>query len=364
MSTDPSVQAPPVITSPGPEYSASARNWQGIPGIERASNGRLWATWYTGGEGEGPYNHVVLVTSDDDGETWSEPVLVVDPPGEVRAYDECLWHDPTGTLWLFWAQSEGLYDGRAGVWCITADDSTKADTAWSEPRRVGNGIMMNKPTVLTTGEWLLPTAVWDHEPYRDDMKSEMSSNALCSEDGGKTFAIRGGADIPDRAFDEHMFVERKDDSLWVLVRRGDGMGESTSTDRGRTWTPGSGCVIAGPGTRFFIRRLASGRLLLINHADFMSREGVEDFTPRNNLAATLSDDDGKTWSDPLILDSRMKVSYPDGLQTEDGTIYSIHDHDRGGKSEIIMSVFTEEDIMAGKIVSSQGRLGVIVNSRA
>jgi len=62
-----------LITDPGPEYASAARLWQGIPGLERAANGRLWAVWYTGGEGEGIGNYVVLHTSADDGVTWSGP---------------------------------------------------------------------------------------------------------------------------------------------------------------------------------------------------------------------------------------------------------------------------------------------------
>jgi hypothetical protein len=34
-----------VLTNPGAEYADTLRSWQGIPGIERASNGRLWVTW-------------------------------------------------------------------------------------------------------------------------------------------------------------------------------------------------------------------------------------------------------------------------------------------------------------------------------
>ncbi len=93
---------PPLInTHPGPEYGDETRLFQGIPGIERAVNRRLWALWYAGGPdepGEGPGNYVLLVTSGDDGQTWSLPKLVIDPPGQVRAYDPCLWHDPTGRL--------------------------------------------------------------------------------------------------------------------------------------------------------------------------------------------------------------------------------------------------------------------------
>lgn len=91
-----SIPPPPINTSPGPEYSAENRLWQGIPGIERSRNGNLWAVWYSGGKGEGTENYVVLVMSTDDGKTWSKPKLVIDPPGSVRAFDPCLWHDPEG----------------------------------------------------------------------------------------------------------------------------------------------------------------------------------------------------------------------------------------------------------------------------
>ena len=35
--------------SPGVEYWGKSRKWQGIPGIERAANERLWAVRYSGG---------------------------------------------------------------------------------------------------------------------------------------------------------------------------------------------------------------------------------------------------------------------------------------------------------------------------
>ena len=347
------LQPPPIITQPGPKYAAESRLWQGIPGLEQARNGRLWAVWYSGGTGEGPDNYIILATSEDDGRTWSQPVLTVDPPGMVRAYDPCLWHDPLGRLWLFWAQSYDFFDGRAGVWCIRCDDSTVARPAWSAPRRIANGVMMNKPTALSTGEWLLPTAVWAYRtPHLPELSHERYSNVLCTTDQGETFSIRGGADVPDRQFDEHMIVERKDGSLWMLVRTRYGIGESVSTDRGCTWSPGKPSPLGGPGSRFFIRRLRSGRLLLVNH---------HNFTKRNNLTAMLSDDDGQTWYGHLLLDGRSQVSYPDGIEAEDGRIYVIYDRERYGAKEVLMAVFTEQDVIQGRCTSPHARLQVVVN---
>ncbi len=359
--TDPALRPPTIDTSPGSEYASQARLWQGIPGIEAAANGRLWAIWYTGGKGEGPDNYVVLVTSEDDGVTWSDPVLVIDPPGRVRAFDPVPWHDPSGRLWLFWAQSEEHFDGRCGVWCITTDESAAARPQWTEPRRIADGIMMNKPIAVSDDEWLLPAAIWPHEPLREDMAESRYCNAVATTDAGETFSLRSRGDAEGRGSDEHMIVERGDGSLWMLIRMGYGIAESVSTDGGRTWSDGKPTDLGGPGSRFFIRRLQSGNLLLVNHHDFMRREGEDGFTPRNNLKAFVSDDDGRTWKGGLVLDERFSVSYPDGVQSADGTIRIIYDRERAGAKEILMAAFHEDDVLAGRQVASSTRMKMLVN---
>ena len=70
------LKAPSVNINPGVEYATNTREFQGIPGIERAANGRLWATWYGGGHRECKDNYVVLVTSSDNGQTWSSEKLI------------------------------------------------------------------------------------------------------------------------------------------------------------------------------------------------------------------------------------------------------------------------------------------------
>src|SRR5690349_9557140 len=159
LHSDPAMEPAPIVTSPGAEYADANRKFQGIPGIERAANGRLWVLWYSGDTREGPQNYVVLVTSGDDGKTWSGPKLVIDPPGFVRAFDACLWHDPQGRMWLFWTQAAGHWDGRGGVWAIVTKDSSSDRPHWSKPRRIADGVLMNKPIVLRSGEWLLPITI-------------------------------------------------------------------------------------------------------------------------------------------------------------------------------------------------------------
>src|SRR3569623_941375 len=101
---DLALQPAPVLSPPPAQYGDNVRLFQGIPSIETAPHGRLWAAWYGGGPGEGPFNYVMLATSADQGKTWSNIKLAIDPPGDVRAFDPNVWLDPTGKLWLTWAQ--------------------------------------------------------------------------------------------------------------------------------------------------------------------------------------------------------------------------------------------------------------------
>jgi hypothetical protein len=265
------------------------------------------------------------------------------PTKGVRAMSPCIWIDPQGRLWVFWGQSFGQQDGRYGIFATSTADPDAADPQWSEPRRLGDGIMLNKPTVLSDGDWLLTSSIWD----ADD-----SIRVYASTDRGRTSSLRGTANIPDpkmRGPDEPMIVERKDGSLWMMVRV-QGMGQTVSHDRGKTWTPVEKLAIRHPTSRFFLRRLKSGALLLVKHG------GLDEKTGREKLMAFVSDDDGATWIGGLMLDERDHLTYPDGVEASDGKIYVVYDRNRTPDGIIHLAVFTEADVRAGNPVSGAVRL--------
>jgi len=347
------------------KYYTKNREFQGIPGIEISPSGRLWVTWYSGGVGEGSENYVVLVTSDDDGLSWSEPVAVVDPSGSIRAFDPTLWVGPDGVLRWFWSEADSrnncISDGVDGVWFSECSDIESSSPEWSQPVRVANGVMMNKPMVASNGDWLLPTALWRDKiggvEALEELKSECFSNVTVSVDGGKTFSLRGGADVANRVYDEHHIVELKDGRLWCLVRTAYGIGHSFSSDSGLTWSKEDSLVFEGPSSRFFIRRLSSGNLLMVYNNPCKENRVV-----RENLTAWISKDDGRSWVGGLLLDERCEVSYPDGCQDKDGYIRIIYDHSRYKSGDILMAKFTEDEVLAGKLVSEGSRLKQLVNS--
>jgi hypothetical protein len=348
----PSLQPPQHLGPPRADQAVTNRAFTGIPSMAVAPKGRLWATWYAGiTPGEDVNNYVVLSTSGDDGATWTE-VLTVDPDadGPVRSFDPELWVSPDGRLFFMWAQMErGRRDAELGVWCIETVEPDAVQPTWSKPRRIGNGVMMCKPLVLSSGEWVLPISKWKEH----DNSAEM----ITSNDQGKTWTRRGGCNVPKevRQFDEHMFVERKDGSLWLLVRTTYGIGESVSIDRGTKWPELKPSAILHTPSRFFIRRLASGNLLLVKHGPLATRTG------RSHLTAYVSKDDGKSWGGGLMLDERLGVSYPDGQQTPDGLIRIIYDYNRVSDRNILVAAFREEDVAAGKDVSGAVRLRQLVS---
>jgi hypothetical protein len=336
---------PQHVGPPLPLHAVTNRAFTGIPSLAVSPGGRLWATWYAGPTpGEDHNNYVVLSTSGDDGQTWRE-VLVVDPDaaGPRRTFDPELWIAPDGKLRWFFADRVGSQSSSDVLWMIELADPESESSAWAPPACVARGVMMCKPTVLSSGEWVLPVCTW---------YTEQSSKMVVSSDGGKTWSIRGGATMPkeQRCFDEHMFVERKDGTIWLWSRTKSGIAESVSTDRGKTWPDLVPSALPHPSARFFVTRLASGNLLLVKHGPLDNR------TDRRQLTAYVSTDDGKTWGGGLMLDERVGVSYPDGQQTADGLIRIIYDYRRTSDRQILLATFREEDAAAGKPVSTAVRL--------
>lgn len=357
-----------VIPSPGPEFADTARSWQGIPGIERASNGRLWATWYTGDVGEGAMgNYAMVSTCADVGGKWSKPIAIQGPKG-TRIGDPLPWIDPKGRLWIFYTEFTGKSDTTPNLratCAIRTDDPTSAKPQWSAPFMVANdGILFGKPIIRKCdGAWIAPFFVNGTPPWKDAVAGR-ETGTLISSDEGTSWQWLGGTTVPEnlRNFSEATLAERKDSSLLMVIRTSAGLHESTSADGGRTWTeakpmPGFG---KGPATRACMKKLASGAFMLVYHDAPPNKNGGYG---RARLTVWLSDDEGRTWPHKLLLDERTRVSYPDAVQAPDGRIFIAYDLGRyqAGEKAVLVSVLREDDIRAGRMVSEDARLKVVAN---
>lgn len=361
-----------IIRPVPPSLRDDARRFQSAPSLTISRGGRLWAVWHTGDFTEGDENGCVVISSGDRGDTWSKPLFALDIQGPLRILDPGFWTDPDGKIWLFYCQLYGFWDGRGGLWAIHPDHPDDENTNWSAPRRLSHGYLKNKPLVASDGTWLLPVEFMNMPPtagrlgeLTHDLEPNVvfsmpelnGANVFVSRDKGQTFSFFSQARVPsqDRSFYEHMLVERRDGSFWMLVRTSYGMGESFSTDRGKTWTEVARSKIQNPDSRFFLGRLHSGNLLLVKNGP------VDQRFARSHITAFVSADDGQTWTGGLVLDPRDQVSYPDAVEDDGGMIYIIHDRERTGAKEITFHRVTEADIRAGKIVSPGSALAIVAN---
>lgn len=328
---------------PGAEYAMETRRWQGCPSIEITGN-RVWGTWFSGGSREPDSGNYGIISYTDDGENWIDPAMIIyHTDSSVRVMDTELWKDPQGRLWIFWTQNTGArgFDGLWGTWAIYSENPEAKIPDWTAPRRLCNGLTRNKPTVLSTGEWLLPSYDWTNH----------QSAVYVSKDHGESWTLQGGPfNEPVDNFYEHMTVQLKNGEVWMLQRNIQG---SISKDKGVTWSPMDTLqAFISANSRLYLGRLNSGRLLLIYNNDSIKRK---------NLTAFLSEDDGKTWPYRLVLDERDNVSYPEAVQDKDNRIYVVYDRSRTGAKEILLAIFSEEDIIKGDFVAGSSEKKKVIS---
>jgi len=367
---DLSLIPPTLNTDPLPEYDNDQLDYGMTVGIARTPGGRLWAAWVAGEDG--PKAFMVAATSDDDGETWSKPRLVIDSRSPLHSLARSviignLWTDPAGRLWFFFDQTMHHYDGRQGVWAAISENPDDKHPKWSAPVRIWHGAVLNKPTILASGEWLLPVEFPQKNgfgPMKDihnDLEPLRGANVFVSTDQGKNWVRRGNCRIPDSDWPEHAFVELKDGRIWLLARTNKGVMQSFSSDGGRSWENLSFPTFKHPSARFFIRRISSGRIMLVKHGETI--DGYDSVNQgRTKLSAWLSEDEGKSWIGGLMLDGRTdRLTYPDGFQSPDGTLYVSYDRNRSIDGEILMARFTELDILRGKLEDPHSKLQMLIS---
>lgn len=337
------------VTDPNPIHLKENRNFAAIPTVA-VTGDRIWAAWMSGGDKE-PHedNYIVMAYSDDDGESFTEYMIVDPEQKSERTYNPVFWVDPSGRLWFFWLN--------AGTYAVYTEQPTAApeEIVWSKPQWVSRYLSMNKPIAIQKDgqeTWLLCV---QNTEYLD------RGMVLSSVDQGRHWRLNrkyAKSDSINKLWLESMMVEKLDGTLWMFSRTekgyAGGIEQAFSYDQAETWTDFEGDLaypLQGPGSRFNIYRLQSGNLAWVSNDSTISR---------CKMTIWLSEDDGATWPYKLLLDERNAVSYPDIAQAEDGTIYVVYDKGRSTAQEICLARFTEEDIKAGAFVTDNAKERIFV----
>ena len=90
-------------------------------------------------------------------------------------------------------------------------------------------------------------------------------------------------------------------------------------------------------------------------------DGKAGDSPEAFFVLATSDDDGQTWQGGLVLDDREGVSYSDGFQAPDGTIFISYDRNRDTDGEILLARFTEADVLAKELTGSKSRSQMLIS---
>ena len=160
------------------------------------------------------------------------------------------------------------------------------------------------------------------EYWEDDGKTWKKSNIIdLGKYGG--YGDHGGGC-------EAAIVELTDGRIWMLLRTPRGrFSEAFSADQGLTWTDIRPAKIEASSSPGVLQRLASGRIMLAWNRFAPGRP--KRIGRREQLSVAFSEDDGKTWSDPVVVAQNRtpegekpqyyRVSYPSVFEYEPGVVW-------------------------------------------
>jgi predicted neuraminidase len=337
--------------------------------IVEAPNGDLIVCWFHG-SGERTADDVkILGARKRKGETvWSEPFVMADTP-DYPDTNCAMFIDPQARLWLLWPtilanrwesalmkyriSTNYLSDGPP-VWNVnevmhvtpgpefvetvnawltkeepradalpTPETKERARTYFSEVRRQANDKLSRRlgwmtrahPFVLEGQRLIVPL-------YSDGFSFSLMA---ITDNWGATW--KTSTPLCGLGNIQPSIVQRKDGSLFTLMRD-NGLApkrlhQSTSRDRGETWSEVTDSALPNPGAGAEIIGLKNGNWLLISND---TERG------RGSLAVQISDDEGVTWKWKRHLEkdeqnsAREEYHYPSVIQARDGTLHASYSH--------------------------------------
>ena len=297
------------------------RNFNHTPSIVLMPDNRLLTMWLSS-PWEGHHWGAFLASySSDGGDTWSGGRVFQDThwtsdfdPGFIRHGDG---------VWLFYAYAPrytelaGQQTGRLGCWMRSTHDS---GMTWSDAVQVcapegprSNGI------ALSNGDLII--GVYAGEIGQ---RGPPGAGVLKSSDGGRTWRKHGHV-VATHGHSEPTIVELSGGELLMFLRSENGyIWQASSVDGGEIWSKAAQTDMVANNSSHCLYRMRDGRIALA-------------YNPcepqiRSPLVLRISDDDAKTWSEPLVLDEidlseeasgRWAVCYPSLAENADGDLVAV-----------------------------------------
>jgi len=290
------------------------------PGYAALVNERV--VRYGGGsaiERDNDFGEIVAIRLDETGRRLDdERVLIPAPSDGLNAMSPALRRLPDGRLGM-------LYSHRVSTRVASRRFLTSADEGqtWSDPVVVVDGGYKtgchDRFTVLSTGRLLAPCH------GGDDFDSHYRKVWVArSDDHGATWRTGAAVEVPKVSWPDGQFmesgcnepgvVERADGSLLMTLRTAMGTQFcSESTDGGETWSPPRTLEVPSPNAPAHLSRLpGSSDLLLVWTPNYDARAPMNGH--RHTVLAGMSSDGGRSWPHArrrvLVHDPARNTDYP------------------------------------------------------
>lgn len=243
-----------------------------------------------------------------DGETWTEAFEVAKIREDAH-WNPVLFQAPSGEVILYFKVGKTI--PKWETWVITSDDNGHT---WSEAYELvpgdqgGRGPVRNKPIILSDGTWLAGAS---HEDGQWDVFIDRS------EDGGKTwqqtdYLVVDRNELTGEGIIQPTLWESAPGQVHMLIRSSAGaVYRSDSDDYGKNWSPAYRTDLPNPNTGIDLAKLPDGTLALLYNPD------GKNWGSRGTLLLAFSYDNGETWPDEIEIekdDEDSEFSYPAIIQ--------------------------------------------------
>lgn len=295
--------------------------------IEEIDGGFI-AAWFGGTHEKN--QDVGIWTSRNINGSWSGPTEVANGvQSDILRYpcwNPVLFQPDKGPLMLFY--KVGPSPSEWWGMLITSDDDGQT---WSEPRELGEskygqllGPIKNKPVQLEDGTIICPTSIeYENEKDQDFWRVYFE----ISRNNGQTWevtdylndGIKFDAIQPSILFHPNNLPPGGQGKLQILCRTQQGViAQSWSEDGGKTWGEITATSLPNPNAGTDAVTLMDGRQLLVyNHT---AREGS--FPKGRNMLNVAISKDGISWVPVLTLErAEGEYSYPAVIQASDGSVH-------------------------------------------
>ncbi len=271
-----------------------------------------------------------IMISEDNGKSWKSHQVFSDPDKYSISAKAIQCTDDgvvvlafTNILEKQWNWSDSLGDAPGAVLPTYVVRSLDRGRTWEEPVKLHDewtGYITDM-IITSDGTIVFTSMMMRHDPGRHTVLTYMS------EDNGATWYRSNVLDMGGAGhhggLTEPTLVEQNDGRLMMLIRTNwMEFWRAESKDNGRSWhLMGPSGIPASP-SHGQLERLASGRIILVWNQPFPEGESsypmvggdriwsavpVSNF--RGELSMAISEDDGKTWSEPVVIASTVTEGF-------------------------------------------------------